>query len=141
MNKPKKDIYTISSYVLLGLGIVDLMRGFFHTFLVDWANSTFAQFDLIVSRNNTLFLLGLFGVSNILTGLIYILVSRKARQISPYVIAIIPIAYVVGMIGVRNISGIIPNATLSGKYFMSAYMIVCVVTVLHFLYRKKKANT
>jgi hypothetical protein len=114
----KKDdkIYTWPSTVLLILGFVDLLRGFLHT------------------------LLGAFGISNILTGLLYILISRKAKHLSPYVLGIIALSYVLGYIGLK-ISGISPGAALYGRYFMFAYLAVCVITFGVFMYQKHSRKT
>ncbi|MEI6887038.1 MAG: hypothetical protein WCK31_02260 [bacterium] len=129
--------YYLTSLVLLVIGCVDLLRGFLHTFDVVSASKTFAKLDLSFARDNQLTLLGAFGISNILTGLIYILISRKAKNLSPYILTIIPISYIVGFIGLR-VSGINATADFLGKYFMLFYLLVCIVTVGIYIYRTKK---
>ena len=136
-NNKNKSIYNCPSIVLLVIGLVDLLRGFLHTYQVNWAAETFAKLDLSVVRSDQLTLLGAFGISNILTGLIYILISRKAKDLSPYVLGIIPIAYFFGFIGLK-FSGINSTASFYGKYFMLVYLSVCVVTCIIFFYRKKR---
>ena len=130
-----KNLNTFPSLVLLILGLLDLLRGFLHTFGVNWASETFAHLDLSVARSDQLWLLGTFGISNILTGLIYILISRKAKNLSAYVLGIIPVAYILGIIGLRT-SGITPAADFDGKYFMLVYLGVCVLTFGWFMVKK-----
>lgn len=56
---PKKDIYYLPSLVLFILGIIDLVRGFMHTFLLRFSAETFAQLNLVTNPNDQLFLLGI----------------------------------------------------------------------------------
>jgi hypothetical protein len=72
----------LASTVLFVLGLVDLLRGVLHTFFVNWAVRTFAKLDLSLARQDQLTLLGAFGISNLLTGVIFILVSIEAAQLS-----------------------------------------------------------
>jgi hypothetical protein len=92
----------LPSTVLFVIGLVDLLRGVLHTFFVKWAVRTFAKLDLSVARQDQLTLLGAFGISNLLTGVIFILFSIEAAQLSEYVLLTIPCAYVVGAIGMRT---------------------------------------
>jgi hypothetical protein len=133
--KKSGNIYNLPSMVLLLLGISDLVRGFLHTYEVSWAATTFAKLDLSYVRSDQLTLLGAFGISNILTGLIYILISRKAKNISPYILIIIPIAYALGWLGLK-VSGISANALFLGKYFILIYLFVCIVTFGVFISNK-----
>jgi len=139
MKKDEK-IYSWPSTLLLILGFVDLLRGFLHTFEVNWAANTFAKLDLSVASSDQLTLLGAFGMSNILTGLLYILISRKAKHLSPYVVGIIPLSYGLGYIGLK-FSGISPSAALYGRYFMLAYLAICVITFCVFMYQKRSLKT
>lgn len=123
-----KHRYGLSSTVLLVLGFVDLFRGVLHIFFADWAARTFAKMDLSVARQDQLALLGFFGISNLLTGMIYILVSRKAKPLSNYVLSIIPCAYAIGVIGMR-VTGVRAHAAFYGRYFMLGYFAVCLGTV------------
>jgi hypothetical protein len=127
------------SSVLLVLGIVDLLRGVLHTFFIDWAVRTFARLDLSAARHDQLTLLGAFGISNLLTGLIYILISRKAKELSNYVLLMIPCAYAIGYIGLK-ISGVKAHAAFYGKYFMLGYLGVCIATVALSRFRRETCN-
>jgi hypothetical protein len=120
--------YDIPSIVLFILGIIDIVRGFLHTFEVNWAAQTFAKLNLNFVRADQLTLLGAFGISNILTGFLYILISKKA---------IIPISYIIGFVGLK-MSGIYSSAAFEGKYFMIIYLLVCVITSGIFFIQKRK---
>lgn len=132
-----KDKYKLPGIVLLIFGFVDLLRGFLHTFAVVIASSTFAHLDLSTKRNDQLTLLGAFGISNILTGMLYILISRKAKELSPYVLAIIPVSYILGVIGLR-ISGITSDSDFLGKYFMIIYLGISILTSTYYFIKNRK---
>lgn len=117
----------LPSTVLFVLGLVDLLRGVLHTFFVNWAVRTFAKLDLSVARQDQLTLLGAFGISNLLTGMLFILVSTDAAPLSEYFLLAIPCAYVVGAIGMRT-SGVKAQSAFYGRYFMMGYLGVCLVT-------------
>jgi len=107
--------------------MVDLLRGVLHTFFVNWAVRTFAKLDLSVARQDQLTLLGAFGISNLLTGVIFILISIDAAPLSECVLLTIPCAYAVGVIGMRT-SGVKARSAFYGRYFMMGYLGVCLVT-------------
>jgi len=107
--------------------MVDLLRGVLHTFFVNWAVRTFAKLDLSVARQDQLTLLGAFGISNLLTRVIFILISIDAAPLSECVLLTIPCAYAVGVIGMRT-SGVKARSAFYGRYFMMGYLGVCLVT-------------
>lgn len=131
-----RDVFRLPATVLFGLGIVDLFRGFMHTFLLRWAGVHIAGFDPVTTPPDQFFLLGAFGISNLLTGFLYLLISRKARELSPYVLAIIPGTYLLGMIGIA-VAGVQAQAVFAGKYFMVVYLAVCLLTVAVFLVQRR----
>lgn len=133
---------TLPSTVLFFFGLVDLVRGTLHTFFVHWAAQTFAKLDLSTAGQDQLMLLSAFGASNLLTGMIYILVSRKAKALSKYVLLLIPCAYAVGIVGMR-ISDVTPQAAFLGRYFMFVYFGVCLATFVFstYLWRSTTANS
>lgn len=126
---PSTGEHALSATVLFVLGVVDLIRGVLHTFFVEWAGRTFARLDLSAARQDQLTLLGAFGISNLLTGTIFVVVGMKAPALAEYVLLAIPCAYVIGAIGVRA-SGVRPKSAFYGRYFMMVYLGVCVVTVV-----------
>lgn len=119
----------IASYFLFFLGCVDLVRGLSHTFLMHWANDTFAQLDLSVNGNDQLMLMGAFGISNFLTGAIFILVALKAKDISVTILKLILLAYAVGLMGIKY-AGVSPSADFYGRYIMLTYFGVCIIGII-----------
>jgi len=109
----------LPSTVLFVFGLFDLLRGVLHTFFVNWAVRTFAKLDLSVAHQDQLTQLGAFGV--LLTGVIFILVSIEAAQLSEYFLLTIPCGYVVGAIGMRT-SGVKAQSAFYGRYFMMVYL-------------------
>jgi hypothetical protein len=140
LNNQQKDIYTLPSRVLLGVGICDLLRGIAHTFLLNYSASHVAKFDLATVPMDQVFMLGVFGMSNFVTGFINILVAIKAREISPQVLLLIPLAYLIGLVGVR-LNGVHADATFNGRYMMFVYFAICGLTYLIFLIQKRKIKT
>lgn len=119
--------YVLPSTVLFMLGLVDLLRGVLHTFFVNWSVKTFAKLDLSAARQDQLTLLGAFGISNLLTGVIFILISIEAAPLCEYVLLTIPCAYAIGVIGMRA-SGVRAQSAFYGRYFMMGYLGVCLGT-------------
>ena len=135
-DKQKKDLFKLSSTVLFIIGLVDILRGFMHTFVLTWSASNFAKLDLTNGSGEQVFLLGVFGISNFLTGFIYLLISKKAKALSPYVLIIIPLTYLLGLIGIWS-GGVRGAAAYEGKYFLIAYFAVCILTFISFIIQKK----
>lgn len=133
----QKDIYSLPSTILFLLGIYDLLRGFLHTFLLVWSAGFFAKLNLETVSPDTLMLLGSFGISNFLTGVIFILIALRDRKLAPYILIIIPTVYLLGAIGIK-INGVEPEAEFNGRYFMLIYFAICIVTFAMFLIQKKK---
>ncbi len=115
--------------VLACLGVIDLVRGFLHTFMVEHSAVKIAGMNLEHSGGDQLMLLGAFGISNFLTGAIYLAVAFKARQLVPTVLAIVPLAYLLGFIALR-MNHVSPEAAFPGRTFMLGYLSVCVVTCI-----------
>jgi len=74
-------------------------------------------------------LLGAFGISNLLTGMLYILISLEAKPLAEYALMIIVAAYAIGFVGIK-IAGVKAQAAFKGKYFLLVYMAVCIATVV-----------
>ena len=98
----KNAIPKFVSIVAIVLGCIDLIRGFLHTMLLEFAALNIAGLDLSASSaSDMLQLMGVFGVSNTITGVILILLGRKARPLALTMLGLIPASYVVGTIGMR----------------------------------------
>jgi hypothetical protein len=119
--------YALPANVLLILGLVDLLRGVLHTFFVDRVAKAFARLNLSTARQDQLTLLGAFGISNLLTGAIYLLISLEAPRLAAWVLLAIPCAYLLGFLGVRS-AGVKRESAFVGRYFMLVYLGMCVVT-------------
>lgn len=130
-----KDIFWLPSTVLFFIGGLDVLRGFMHTFLLTWSATNVAKLNMAIESSDQVFLLGVFGISNFLTGFIYFLVSKKARELSPYVLIIIPLTSLLGLIGIwsGNVHG---QAAFEGKYFMLVYFSICIITFVTFQFQK-----
>jgi hypothetical protein len=139
MKEKMKDIFWLPSTVLFFIGVLDVIRGFMHTFLLTWSAGNIAKFDMATAPKDQIFMLGVFGISNFLTGFLYFLISRKARELSPYVLIIIPLAYLLGLIGIWS-GGVHGQAAFEGKYFMLVYFGVCVITFIGFLIQRSSRN-
>jgi len=133
------------SIVAIVLGCLDLVRGFMHTILLDYAATNIAGFDLSTSlAGDLLQMMGAFGISNFLTGVMLILLGWKARPLALIMLGFIPVAYVIGMAGIRvNSAPYAPTqAAWGGTALMLVYLGVCLLTfiagVAVTLYRKKK---
>jgi hypothetical protein len=112
--------------VLIGLGILDLVRGFMHTAMIRYAAPNIAGLDLSCAGQDQMFLLGVFGISNYLTGAMLILIGLKARHLAPTMLALIPIVYLVGARILRT--QVAPQSAFLGQPFMLAYLAICAVT-------------
>lgn len=130
-----KDIFWLPSTVLFFIGGLDVLRGFMHTFLLTWSATNIAKLNMAIESSDQVFLLGVFGISNFLKGFIYFLVSKKARELSPYVLIMIPLTYLLGLIGIwsGNVHG---QAAFEGKYFMLVYFSICIITFVTFQFQK-----
>jgi hypothetical protein len=127
----------LPSRVLFGLGLYDFVRGFMHTFLLRWAGVHIAGFNPETTPVDQFFMLGTFGISNILTGFLYVLISRRAPELSPYVLGLIPASYLLGLIGIWS-GGIHGASAYRGQYVMYVYFAICIGTLITFAWSKRK---
>lgn len=135
MSPSSDDVSRLPATVLFCLGIVDVVRGVMHTFLLRWSGVNIAGFDPVNTSSDQFLMLGAFGISNFLTGFVFVLISRRARELSVYVLAIIPVAYLLGMIGI-GVSRVQMESAFRGQYMMMVYLGVCVVTVVVVVVRR-----
>ena len=129
--KEESSIPRFVSVVAIALGCLDLIRGFMHTLLLDYAATNIAGFDLTTSSAGDLLRqMGAFGISNYLTGAMLILIGWKARFLALTMLGIIPVAYGIGRAGIRiNTAAYGPSqADWGGASMMIVYLIVCAIT-------------
>jgi hypothetical protein len=129
--------------IMIALGCLDLVRGFIHTVLLEYAAEYIMGLDLAVARDDQLLLLGVFGISNYITGLMLILIGLKARNLVQYIFLIIPVSYFSGAYLIGRVAS--STARLGGLPMMMVYILVCIGTfvailVWKYLQRNKPAS-
>ena len=122
--------------LMVGLGCIDLIRGFIHTFLLEFAALNIFVIDVSGGVDNQVFLLGIFGISNYLTGIMFILIGLKARHLVPIMLPVIPITYIGATALISRVAT--PTAQLGGGPYMLVYFAVCIAASLAILVIKIK---
>jgi len=131
MKKENTQVPKFVWVVLIVLGSIDLVRGFMHTVALEYAALNIAGLDLTTSTAaEQLRLLGTFGISNWITGVTFILIALKAKDLSIYIMGLIPVAYGLSGIAMRiNTAGYTETtANWGGLYMMVPYLLVCGIT-------------
>ena len=114
--------------LMIGLGCLDLIRGFMHTFMLEFAALNIFGIDLTGGVDNQMFLLGTFGISNYITGIMFILIGLKARHLVPIMLPVIPIVYLGGTALISQTAS--PTAQLGGGSFMLMYFAACIAAFI-----------
>ena len=131
MDKEKTQVPKFVWIVLILLGGIDLVRGFMHTVVLEYAALNIAGLDLTTSTaTEQLRLLGTFGISNWITGVTFILIGLKAKHISIHIMGLIPVAYGLSMIAIKmNLAGYAgTQADWGGMNMLVPYLIVAGIT-------------
>ena len=129
------------SIVAISLGCLDLIRGFMHTILLEFTAIQIAGFDLSTSlAGDLLKMMGAFGITNYITGVMLILLGWKSRSLALVMLGIIPAAYIIGSIGIKiNSSTYSPSqATWGGEPMMMVYIVLCFVTFVTGLWLSRR---
>lgn len=134
------DVGRISSIFLILLGCFDLFRGLAHTYMIEWANHTFAQLDLSVNGQDQLMLLSAFGISNWLTGMLFIVIGLKAKHIATTSLVIILLAYAIGYLGMQ-FAGVSPESSFYGRFIMMGYFGVCALGIVWQLMANRRGKS
>lgn len=124
----------INTFVLGVIAIIDIIRGYMHTYNINYAAANIAKID---PNPDAMYLLGVFGMSNFLTAFIYLIIVWKAKHITPYILLIIPIAYLAGIIGLRT-QDVLMQSEFNGQYIMFGYFTLCLLTSLLYFTSKKQ---
>jgi hypothetical protein len=132
----KNNMLKINVVILFLAGIMDIIRGYSHTFNVRHSAENLAGIEPIA---DSLYLMGAFGISNFLTGLLYFLVIWKARNLTPFVLLIIPISYLIGGLGIAY-QNVHPDAQFIGQHMMFVYLSICLISSLLYFISNEKAN-
>ena len=127
------------------LGGIDLLRGFMHTVVLPYSATHIACLDLTgPAAPDLLRLLGLFGISNYITGATLILTGLYARPIALVLLGLIPAFYGIGLLTIHAAMNPYPPSTAQwgGRPFMMINLSLYVLTFLAgiFVLRHRKTK-
>jgi uncharacterized membrane protein YphA (DoxX/SURF4 family) len=127
------------------LGGIDLLRGFMHTVVLPYSATHIACLDLSgPTAPDLLRLLGLFGISNYITGATLILTGLYARPIALVLLGLIPAFYGLGLLTIHAAMNLYPPSTAQwgGRPFMMINLSLYVLTFLAgiFVLRHRKTK-
>ena len=142
MNRP---IPKFISIIAVFLGGIDLVRGFMHTVVLPYSATHIACLDLSgPTAPDLLRLLGLFGISNYITGATLILTGLYARPIALVLLGLIPAFYGLGLLTIHAAMNPYPPSTAQwgGRPFMMINLSLYVLTFLAgiFVLRHRKTK-
>ena len=142
MNRP---IPKFISIMAVFLGGIDLLRGFMHTVVLPYSATHIACLDLSgPTAPDLLRLLGLFGISNYITGATLILTGLYARPIALVLLGLIPAFYGLGLLTIHAATNPYPPSTAQwgGRPFMMINLSLYVLTFLAgiFVLRHRKTK-
>jgi len=142
MNQP---IPKFISIMAVFLGGIDLLRGFMHTVVLPYSATHIACLDLSgPTATDLLRLLGLFGISNYITGATLILTGLYARPVALVLLGLIPAFYGLGLLSIHAAMNPYPPSTAQwgGRPFMmvnlSLYMLTFLAGIFVLRHRKTK---
>ena len=142
MNRP---IPKFISIMAVFLGVIDLLRGFMHTVVLPYSATHIACLDLSgPTAPDLLRLLGLFGISNYITGATLILTGLYARPIALVLLGLIPAFYGLGLLTIHAAMNPYPPSTAQwgGRPFIMVNLSLYVLTFLTgiFVLRHRKTK-
>ncbi len=142
MNRP---IPKFISIMAVFLGGIDLLRGIMHTVVLPYSATHIACLDLSgPTAPDLLRLLGLFGISNYITGATLILTGLYARPIALVLLGLIPAFYGLGLLTIHAAMNPYPPSTAQwgGRPFMMINLSLYVLTFLAgiFVLRHRKTK-
>lgn len=137
----KETSIKIATFMLSGIALMDILRGYMHTFNIWWASAHIAH---MTQTADTLMLMNIFGITNFLTGSLYLLIIWKAKELSPYVLVLVPTSYLIGIISGRT-TGVfqLQTAQWNGKYMMYVYLALTFLSGLNYfiaVWREKRTH-
>ena len=141
----KRPIPKFISIMAVFLGGIDLLRGFMHTVILPYSATHIACLDLSgPTAPDLLRLLGLFGISNYITGATLILTGLYARPIALVLLGLIPAFYGLGLLTIHAAMNPYPPSTAQwgGRPFMMINLSLYVLTFLAgiFVLRHRKTK-
>ena len=136
------------SVITVILGTVDIVRGFMHTILLPYSATHIACLDLSgPTASDLLRLLGLFGISNFITGATLILTGLYARPVALALLVLIPFFYGIGLITIHQAMNSCPPTTAhwGGRPMMMVilpiYLMTFLAAVMHIIKKRPAAST
>jgi len=141
MNRPIQKFISIMAVLL---GVIDLLRGFMHTVVLPYSATHIACLDLSgPTATDLLRLLGLFGISNYITGATLILTGLYARPIALVLLGLIPAFYGLGLLTIHAAMNPYPPSTAEwgGRPFMMVNLSLYVLTFLAGLFVLRHRKT
>jgi hypothetical protein len=139
--KTNVNIPRFVSIVAIALGSLDIVRGFIHTVLLEYAAANIAGLDLSTTQAGDLLqLMATFGISNYLTGVMLILMGWKARPLALVMLGVIPLAYLIGMVTLRvhSVGYASSQAAWGGLPMMMGYLLISTITFFAGVIRSRK---
>jgi hypothetical protein len=141
----KRPIPRFISIMAVFLGGIDLLRGIMHTVVLPYSATHIACLDLSgPTAPDLLRLLGLFGISNYITGATLILTGLYARPIALVLLGLIPTFYGLGLLTIQAAMNPYPPSTAQwgGRPFMMINLSLYVLTFLAgiFVLRHRKTK-
>jgi uncharacterized membrane protein YphA (DoxX/SURF4 family) len=141
----KRPIPKFISIMAVFLGVIDLLRGFMHTVVLPYSATHIASLDLSgPTAPDLIRLLGLFGISNYITGATLILTGLYARPIALVLLGLIPAFYGLGLLTIHAAMNPYPPSTAQwgGRPFMIVNLSLYVLTFLAgiFVLRHRKTK-
>lgn len=127
----KNPVPRFVSVMAIFLGCIDLLRGVMHTVALPYSATHIACLDLSgPTATDLLRLLGLFGISNLITGATLILTGLYARPVALALMALTPIFYGLGLITIHQAMSSYPPtaARWGGRPFMMAILAIYLLT-------------
>lgn len=132
----KERALKIAVIVLAIVGGYDLIRAYMHTVNIWHASAEIAQMS---QTPDTMWLMNYQGSMQLMSGLIYLLIVWKAKEIAPYVLMINAIANLYHLFS-ASLNGVLEMQTsaFNGQYFMYVYITIIFITGLNYLIAKKR---
>ena len=121
--------------VLIFFGLFNLVRGFMHTFLVEYAAENIAGLDLSVARAEQLILMMNYGFENLVAGVAFILIALKARHLVPPTILLVTIIAAVSPIAIELLN---PTAAFAGRLLAPVWFALGVITLIWIYLHQRK---
>lgn len=130
------------SFVAVGLGCFDIVRGLVHTVFVGNMGAEIAGLDLTgPTGRDQLMLMAAFGSSNFITGAALILLGLTSRRGALILLSVIPLGLLAAGVGMHRWgTELVGQGEFPGVKIMRVYVIVCVFTVAAALLTRWRAQ-